>query len=87
MSFVDEVEEETLPLSVRTPSPTPHTTSYSGTIVVKNIPDGVKDWVLDLYLQNLTGVSCQKIQMKGTMAVVEMKEKIGKNREIYDVFI
>ena len=87
ISFPDEAEEETLPSSVPTPTPTPRTTSYSGTIVVKNIPDGVKDWVLKLYLQNLTGVSCQKIQMKGAMAVVEMKERIGKNRESYKVFI
>ena len=88
ISFLDEAEEETLPSSVPTPIPTPRTTSYSGIIVVKNIPDGVKDWVLGYYLQNLTGVPpCQKIQMKGAVAVVEMKERIGKNREIYDVFI
>ena len=49
--------------------------------VVKNIPDGVKDWVLGIYLKKLTGVPCQKIQIKGTVAVVEMKESIGKNRE------
>ena len=54
---------------------------------MKNIPDGVKDWVLGFYLHNLTGVPCQKIQMKGAMAVVEMKEKIGKNRESYEIFI
>ena len=87
ISFLDETEEETLHSSVPTPTPTPRTTLYSRTIVVKNIPDGVKDWVLGFYLQNLTGVPYQKIQMKGTMAVVEMKEKIGKNRGSYDVFI
>ena len=86
ISFLDEVEKESHPSSVPNPT-TPCTTSCSGTIVVKNIPDGVKDWVLELYLQNLTGVSCQKSHMKGAMAVVEMKEKIGKNRESYEVFI
>ena len=84
ISSPDEVEKESHPSSVPT---TLCTTSSSGTIVVKNIPDGVKDWVLGFYLHNLTGVPCQKIQMKGAMAVVEMKEKIGKNRESYEVFI
>ena len=73
--FLDEAEEETLPQSVPTPTPTPHNTSYSGTIVARNIPDGVEDWVLVFYLQNLTGVPYQKIQMKGAMAVVEMKRR------------
>ena len=85
ISFLDEAEEETP--SVPTPTPIPRITSYSGTIVVKNIPNGVKDYVLGFYLHNLTGVPCQKIQMKGAMAVVEMKEKIGENRESYEIFI
>lgn len=52
--------------------------------MVKNIPDGVKDYALGLYLNNLTGVQCEKInvQIKDTMAIVEIPEgMIGKKNE------
>ena len=52
--------------------------------MVKNIPEGVKDYALGLYLNNLTGVECEmiKVQMKDTMAIVEIPEgMIGKYNE------
>ena len=52
--------------------------------MVKNIPDGVKDYALGLYLNNLTGMECEmiKVQMKDTMAIVEIPEgMIGKYNE------
>ena len=54
-------------------------------IVVSNIPDGVEDWVLKIYLDKLTGVQCQSVQVKKTMAVVEMQGSIGKNNRLFQI--
>ena len=59
--------------------PTSHTKSYTETIRVKNIPEGVEDCRLRCYLEALTGELCQKIQITGSMAFVEMSKSIGKN--------
>ena len=54
-------------------------------IVVSNIPDGINDGALELYLTNLTGVQCRNVQVKKTVAVVEMSDLIGKNNRLFQI--
>lgn len=52
--------------------------SFSDTVVIEELPFGVKNWQLRIYLNSL-GVKCVDIQMKeGNMAVIQMDKKTGE---------
>ena len=46
--------------------------------MVKGLPSHVEDYVLELYLQNISGVACSGVKSGGSLAVVEFTEPVGE---------
>ena len=78
----DEPDKSTS--AVRTPRKTLNDSGvFSSSVVVKGLPSGIKEFVLELYMQNISGADHSvEVKIGGSLAVVEFPEPVGefKNR-------
>ena len=57
---------------------------FSSSVVVKGLPSGIKEFVLELYMQNISGVDHSvEVTIGGSLAVVEFPEPVGELQNRY----
>ena len=55
----------------------PESSNLHKCVVVKGLPKGAQEEILQLYMDIISPVKCSSVKITGTMAVVEFPEGVG----------